>query len=91
MKADKIPGFTRTLGAPREWAADGRDKDCGALAILDGKNEMGAKMTSQWKPDKYEIEAMAAGAPIYLTVYGAVHPPVSIHVGFPPEKDDEKN
>jgi hypothetical protein len=38
-------------------------------------------MTSAWFPTPEEIERIKEGAPIYLTVLGAVHPPVAMGVG----------
>lgn len=41
-------------------------------------------METAWFPDPREIEAIAAGAPIILTIIGDGHPPVMLSVGAPP-------
>jgi hypothetical protein len=38
-------------------------------------------MTSAWFPSPDELKALTHGAPVYLTVYGCAHPPVSLSVG----------
>jgi len=43
------------------------------------------QMVSSWQPTPAEAAAIAAGAPIYLTVLGQGHPPVMLTVGNPPE------
>ena len=45
----------------------------------------GPMMVSSWQPTPREAEAIAAGAPIYLTVLGVAHPPVMLEVGKVPE------
>lgn len=37
-------------------------------------------MQSAWRPTPAELAAMAAGAPVILTVVGNVHPPVMLEV-----------
>jgi hypothetical protein len=41
-------------------------------------------MTSAWFPTEAEIARLRAGAPVYLTVVGEIHPPVAIAVGPAP-------
>jgi hypothetical protein len=45
----------------------------------------GHVMTSAWFPTAEEIEWIVRGAPIYLSIVGDVHPPVSMGVGSQPE------
>ncbi|MCR4340138.1 MAG: hypothetical protein NUW01_09680 [Gemmatimonadaceae bacterium] len=87
MHTGRISGFTRFLGAPRDWD-EAKDGHCGGLAIRDEKTTAGLGMTSAWFPTPEEIERIKAGAPIYLTVLGQVHPPVCMAVGSPPDAQD---
>lgn len=85
MKPIRVQGTTRYLGAPAGWKDDGRDKQCGYLAIRDEETSVGPAMTSAWELEPHEVDALAKGAPIYLTICGVVHPPVQLKVGRPPE------
>lgn len=88
MHAGRIQGATRTLGAPPDWD-ERRDGHCGGLPVRD---EMFAPdlpaMTSAWFPTPEEIDAMQRGAPIYLRVIGRTHPPVSVFVGLPTDREE---
>lgn len=83
MRPLRVHGFTRYLGAPVGWKDEG--KQCGYLAIRDEQTTVGPAMTSAWELEPHELAAIAEGAPVYLTVCGVVHPPVSIKVGTPPD------
>ncbi len=85
MRAIRVAGMTRYLGAPPGWKDEG--KQCGYLAIRDEKTNVGPAMTSAWELEPHEIEALAKGAPVYLTICGTAHPPVAMCIGRPP--DDE--
>ena len=80
MHVGRIQGATRNLHAPADWDRD-KDGPCLGLPIRDEKTTAGDGMTSAWFPTPEEIERIAQGAPIYLTVLGHVHPPVSMSVG----------
>jgi hypothetical protein len=86
MKPLRVLGATRYLGAPAEWKDDGRDKDCGFLAIRDEATSAGPTMTSAWELEPHEIECLAKGAPLYLTICGTGHPPIALRVGTPPDE-----
>lgn len=76
----RIDGATRYLGAPKGWEP-ARDADCSYLAILDVKTNDGAPvMLSAWEPTPTELQALNAGAPVYLQVRGTRHPPVNVWV-----------
>lgn len=75
MDICKIEGFTRVLGAPRDW--DQSDTKCNPLPICDRPDGW---MVSQWKPDAKEIEALIKGDSIFLWVFGAAHPVVGLSV-----------
>ncbi len=79
-----IEGYTRALGAPKDWDPD-RDGYCGTLPIIDMRNDQNLPvMISAWEPTPREIEAMQAGAAVYLQVVGMGHPPVWMWVGDKP-------
>lgn len=76
----RIAGATRYLGAPKGWEPES-DGDCSHLAILDVENDHGHNvMLSAWEPTPAEIEALQAGAPVYLQIVGTGHPPVNVWV-----------
>ena len=80
MHIGRINEATRVLKAPADWVKD-KQGPCSGLPIRDEPTTAGPGMTSAWYPTPEEIERIVAGAPIYLTVLGTVHPPVSISVG----------
>jgi hypothetical protein len=87
MRPIRIAGATRYLGAPLEWKDDGRDKSCGYLAIRDERSSIGEQMTSAWELEPDEVDRLAKGAPLYLTICGVGHPPVALKVGRPPDEE----
>jgi hypothetical protein len=73
---------TRSMTAPADWD-ESRGK-CLTLDIHDGKDDTGAAvMVSAWTFEPGELEKLAAGAPLYLRIYGTNHPVVSLHAGDP--------
>lgn len=42
-------------------------------------------MQTAWLPNPRELELIAAGAPIILTILGVQHPPVLVDVGAAPD------
>jgi hypothetical protein len=83
MQAGRIDNATRVLFAPSDWDKE-KHGTCGSLAVRDEKTTAGMVMTSAWFPTEREIDRIRAGAPIYLSIIGEVHPPVSMSVGPPP-------
>lgn len=81
MHIGRILGATRDLGKPKDW--DDSKGCCLSLPVRDEIDAAGRKMTSAWLPTPEELAAIAAGAPIHLTVYGNGHPPVMLSVGEP--------
>lgn len=75
MTPGTIKGATTTLGQPETWdeAEHGR---CAALAVRQGEYTL----ESAWVPNEAEKAAIAAGAPVILTIWGMAHPPVSVNV-----------
>lgn len=81
MKPVDIRGRTRAMGAPLNWDYE-KDGDCGVLPIRDGVDEHDLTiMTSAWMPCQEELNALANGLPILLTIHGRSHPVVSLGVG----------
>jgi hypothetical protein len=72
MKINRIEGETRVLGESQGYQG---------LSIRDETHEWGPQMVSEWQPSATEVELIAAGAPLNLTVLGAAHPPVLLSVG----------
>ena len=84
MIPKRIDGATRYLGAPQGWEPE-KDGECSHLAILDLQSENGGApvMISAWEPTPAELEALQAGAPVYLQIVGTAHPPVNVWVQKP--------
>jgi hypothetical protein len=81
---------TRAIGAPAGWDQE-RDGTCGVLSVHDRKNEHGHdEMVSMWELEDDDLEKLAAGAPIYLSILGQVHPVVCVYVGDPPQPAQEQ-
>ena len=55
------------------------DEECAPLPIMDA----GDALLSCWEPTDEERQAIAAGAPVWLWVFGRAHPPVSISAASP--------
>ena len=81
MLIGRIEGATRYLGAPKDWEPD-RDGACGHLAIRDVQYDGSDSnvMVSAWQPTPAEVEAIKRGEPIYLHIWGTVHPVVGMSV-----------
>lgn len=75
MNINQIDGATHVLG---------QDQGYRPLWIRKQIGPDGAEMVSSWQPTTAELELIAAGAPILLTVLGTGHPPVMLEVGSPP-------
>lgn len=80
MQVGRITGSTRTLGKEQGYIG---------LPVRDETDPDGSnwQMTSAWFPSPEELLALAKGAPLYLTVFGNVHPPVKLSVGEIPKED----
>lgn len=80
MHTGHINHATRNLNAPKDWDRE-RDGFCGVLPVRDEMTAAGQAMTSAWYPTPEEIKRISEGAPVYLSVMGTIHPPVSMGVG----------
>lgn len=70
-----IEGATRVLGPPSE------NPEVKPLAIRDIMFSDGTRaVMSAWHPTPDEVEALAAGEPVYLCVFGTNMPPVFVGV-----------
>jgi hypothetical protein len=69
------PGVTRRIGKSQGYLG---------LAVADITLDGGSPaMLTAWHLTPYEITALTKGAPLYLWVLGAAHPPVMLTVGDP--------
>ncbi len=83
MIPGRIENATRHLGKPSGW----NDAEHGVCAVLPVRDEVVdglPQMTSVWMPTPDEALRIARGAPVYLTVIGTSHPPVSLAAGKVP-------
>lgn len=93
MIINRIEGANLDLGAPKNWDPE-KDGPCYSLPVRTfaiPADEQGERfkmvMRSSWQPTPTELDALIAGAPIYLDVHAMVdgHPPVALTVGPAPE------
>ena len=80
MKASTIENETRAIGKPVNWD-DATQGKCGVLSVHDTESNGLPIMLSCWELEPGDLEKLAAGAPIYLGVYGRTHPVVTVYVG----------
>jgi len=95
MNIGRIEGATRVLGKSQGYIGlPLRDeaKNLGDLphmlhVMVDSKVDGPDTPTMQtvWHPTPDEMAAIAAGAPIYLSLVGIAHPPVMLIVGDAPQ------
>ena len=74
MKITQHPSHNHVLGAPPNW--DQKELPCSALPCRVDD----VCITSHWKPSESEVEILKAGGFIALTIFGHVHPVVSVSV-----------
>lgn len=81
MNATPFPEANCTLGPPAGMTAD----ECRSLPVfIDGTG-----VISRWQPTAGERAAIAAGAPVWLVVWGKGMPPVSLSTRVPFERKGE--
>ncbi len=83
MRSLHIEGATTLWGAPKDWKPE--SPPCVGLWARAETNDGLLTLTTAWEPTPDELAAIAAGAPIYLTIVGTTHPPVAVGVGPIPE------
>ena len=75
----KIKNANLVFGPPKDWNSE-RDGECSSLPVF----KDGETFSSAWKPTAQELAALNAGHAVILTIFSAVHPPVSIGVSGEP-------
>lgn len=70
-------GDGRLLGRPADW---NEDIPCDGLQVEDYRVGESNVMKSKWLPTGTELDAILAGEPITLWVWGNAHPPVAVSV-----------
>lgn len=77
MKPAMFHEMTHVLGAPREWDAE-KHGECKGLPVEFDREAL--TITSCWVLEPHELELLAAGGRVYLSVFGGMQPPVSLTV-----------
>jgi len=76
MEIGKVPGATRTLGAPTDW--DNGEVPVSALPICDVEYGGAAWMVSAWEPTAEELAHLMANGKVFLWIQGTSHPVVGV-------------
>lgn len=76
MIINAIEGCTRRIGKSQGYLG---------LPLRDEVVDGIPTMTSSWQPIPAELAALAAGAPIYVTLLGQAHQPIMLNVGPLPD------
>lgn len=80
MKAVEFAGQMVLLSPPAGYN-DTHDDKCGVLPVMQVIHAPdGPYMVSVWRPSDEDIQRLANGEFIMLTIYGTQHPPVSLQV-----------
>lgn len=81
MLHGRIEGSTRVLGKGQGfnglWIRDSEEEVLGVMSPI---------MESAWFPTPDELDALLKGAPVILKIVAAMHPPVLVSAGSPPEE-----
>lgn len=80
MMINAIAGTTRRLGKSQGYLG---------LPIKDIDLDGVPAMVSSWQPTPAELAALAAGAPIYVTLLGTAHPPIMVGIGPGPDPQEQ--
>lgn len=81
MQVGMIEGHTRIIGKSQGYLGLPL-RDVVINSTVDGPET--PAMETAWFPTPREIEAIASGAPIVLTIIGIHHPPVMLSAGEVP-------
>lgn len=85
MISARIAGATRVLGKSQGYSGLAiRDQVTNCTVNGDGAPEM----VTAWEPTPSEIEAIKAGALVYVHILGTSHPPIMVEVATPPSAGD---
>ena len=77
MKPAMFHEMTHVLGAPQDWDAEAKG-ECLGLPVAFDREQL--TITSCWELEPHEVEALAKGGRLYLTVHGRMQPPVAMIV-----------
>ena len=83
MQIGRIEGTTRVLGKSQGYLGL-PVRDIEVNSTVDGPGT--PAMQTAWFPTPAELDAIARGAPIILTLLGSAHPPVLITTGNVPSE-----
>lgn len=78
MIIGRIEGATIELGKPDDW--DDSKGQCDSLPVRIEETDQGPCLSSAWYPKPEELQALLAGQPVILSVFGQAHPPVWLRV-----------
>jgi hypothetical protein len=81
MMINAIEGATRRLGKSQGYLG---------LPVKDIDLEGVPAMVTSWQPTPAELAALAAGAPIYVTILGNQHPPIMVGIGPTPIEEEPR-
>jgi len=79
MMINAIEGATRRLGKSQGYLG---------LPVRDIEEQGVPAMVTSWQPTPDELAALAAGAPIYVTILGNQHPPIKVGIGPTPKAEE---
>lgn len=91
MNIAVISGHTRVLGQSQGYRGlPIRDQKIPIVRPVDARATVGEaqecfirEMVSAWQPTPAELEALNAGATVYVHIQGELHPPIKVEVGPP--------
>jgi hypothetical protein len=87
MHIGRIEGATRVLGKSQGFIGlPVRDETM--ICRVSGCEQ--PVMVTAWFPTPEEIEAIVAGAPVHVHIYGLMHPPIMVDVGAAPCEDESQ-
>lgn len=82
MQIGRITGATRILGKSQGYMGlPLRDEPINCK--VSGPNT--PSMVTAWHPTPKELEALNAGAPVHVRIFGTAHPPIMVDVGEVPK------
>lgn len=83
MQIGRIKGTTRVVGKSQGYLSlPVRDEFINCTV----NGEQTPAMVTAWFPMPNELAALNAGAPVYVTIVGTIHPPITVEVGETPDE-----
>lgn len=82
MRSMRLKNPSRRIGAPTTWDHE-KDGLCHTLEVWDvtDKPDGHNRMVTAWQPSPEELKRLNEGQPVFLHIFGTVHPVVSLEVG----------